>query len=107
MQDLSGHLPANPVTPSSMGAANTVTSDGTGFAGPGSPSELVKPGQVGQIPSLDAMSTGKPRSVVVSGDQGQGYAPWTKADGSAWTSAADDEYLPPRMMPARGQWNEV
>jgi hypothetical protein len=50
---------------------------------------------------------GKPRSVIVDGNASPSPAPWTSADGSPWKSSSDDEYLPPRMMPARGQWNEV
>ena len=72
MQDLSGQLPPNPVTPSSMMAVNTTTQDGTGFTGPGSDNELVKAGDAGRIPSLGDIAVAKPRSVLTHGTT---YAP--------------------------------
>lgn len=65
MQDLGHLLPANPLTPSSMMAGNSVTQDGTGYAAPGSPSEAVKAEDIGQIPALADMAvTSNTRPVV-------------------------------------------
>jgi hypothetical protein len=107
VQDLSS-MAANGPWITSQAAGNMQSSNQQAMSGPGTQPVDPLPDRTHQgNPTVTPLD--HPRSVLVpSGPRGGAPSPvpWTSADGSAWTSAADDEYLP-GLQAGRGDWDEV